>query len=390
MWQRDWTPQLRESIAEHTARFSRIVALNAEVVWGKNVPRVITVPLDHSALHATGRPIGLALRITAFTGSFDADGPAARYLAGVAASLIDKANSNQLQVSELQIDFDCAESKLDGYRTWVEVIKRRISPTAVVITALPSWLHQNSFPALAQAADGYVLQVHSLERPKSPDSSNSFSICDSAAAKKAVARASELGIPFRVALPTYGYLVAFSPEGRFIGLSAEGPAKTWPADARIREVRSDPAQLAELVAYWNANRPAALSKIIWYRLPISLDTLNWSWPTFSAVMTGRAPRSSVRAEATRSNTGLVEINLVNDGEADISSRPAVEVRWQKGRLVASDGQRGFQVLDSGSNALQFQTKTNLTRDRLLPGQRQVIGWMRFDTEVEVQVEIKNL
>ena len=81
---------------------------------------------------------------------------------------------------------------------------------------------------------------------------------------------------------------------------------------------------------------------------------------------------------------------MNDGEADISSRPAVEVRWQKGRLVASDGQRGFQVLDSGSNALQFQTKTNLTRDRLLPGQRQVIGWMRFDTEVEVQVEIKNL
>jgi hypothetical protein len=330
------------------------------------------------------------MRVGPYSGSFETNAPAGNFLAELAASLIAKAHSNTLQISELQIDFDCAETKLDGYRKWVETVGKRISPTPVVITALPSWLHQSSFLPLAQAAGGYVLQVHSLERPKKPASSDSFSICNPAAAKQAVAQASQLGVPFRVALPTYGYLVAFSPEGSFIGLSAEGPSRSWPENAVVREVRSDPVQIAGLVRDWSANPPPAFSGIIWYRLPISLDSLNWSWPTFSAVMDGRAPRESIHAKAVRSNTGLVEINLVNDGEADISSRPAVEVRWQKGRLVASDGQRGFQVLDTGSNTLQFQTKTNSTQNRLLPGQSQVIGWMRFDTEVEVQVEIKNL
>jgi hypothetical protein len=52
--------------------------------------------------------------------------------------------ANQIVPRELQIDFDCAESKLDGYQVWVEAIKYKISPVPVTITALPSWLNPNS------------------------------------------------------------------------------------------------------------------------------------------------------------------------------------------------------------------------------------------------------
>jgi hypothetical protein len=65
------------------------------------------------------------------------------------------------------IDFDCAESKLDGYRVWVEAIQRRVAPLPVTITALPSWLNSRAFQRLAAVATNYVLQVHSVERPKS-------------------------------------------------------------------------------------------------------------------------------------------------------------------------------------------------------------------------------
>jgi len=65
-----------------------------------------------------------------------------------------------------------------------------------------------------------VLQVHSLERPK--DINTRFELCDSKAARRAVDLAGKVGVPFRVALPTYGYLIAFDSEGKYLGLSGRG------------------------------------------------------------------------------------------------------------------------------------------------------------------------
>ena len=256
----------------------------------------------------------------------------------------------------------------------------------VTITALPSWLEQASFQRLVSAAGSYVLQVHSLDRPRQIDSP--WTLCDPAGARQAVARAARLSIPFRVALPTYGYLMAFDTDGRLLGLSAEGPAKTWPASARIREARANPIELAQLVQGWTTNRPAHLRGVIWYRLPVASDLLNWRWPTLAAIMALRSPREGFRAEPRRVEPGLVEVSLVNDGELDISSRLAVEVRWpsERGtRLVAGDGLCGFELLDGGLSSVKFQNPTPLWR--LPAGDKQVIGWLRLSADREVQVEI---
>ena len=53
----------------------------------------------------------------------------------IAASLVAEARTNHLNLSELQIDFDCAESKLDGYRVWLTAIQRRVAPLPVTITS---------------------------------------------------------------------------------------------------------------------------------------------------------------------------------------------------------------------------------------------------------------
>src|SRR5260370_34547670 len=119
-----------------------------------------------------------------------------------------------------------------------------MAAVAKPITTLAGWLNQPGFRALIAASDGYVLQVHSVEEPGSYDAP--FTLCDPKTALAAVEKASSFGIPFRVALPTYGYLVAFAANGRFVGLSAEGPAKSWPADAKLREERSDPVAMGTL------------------------------------------------------------------------------------------------------------------------------------------------
>lgn len=383
VWQRAWNEPVRESVTQHSPHFRQLVLLNAEVTWRSGAPHVIRVPLDFATLQTANRPVGVALRIGPFSGPFAADDPTANFLAELAASLVTQAQSNNVSVSELQLDFDCADSKLDGYRIWIEAIQRKLAPLPVTITALPSWLSQPAFPRLARASTNYVLQVHSLERPRSFDAP--FTLCDPAAARRAVERAGQIGVPFRVALPTYGYLLAFSADGKFIGLSAEGPAKNWPADARIREVRTDPLAIAELVQHWSANRPKDLRGIIWYRLPISVDNLNWRWPTLRAILDSRSPGASLRAEARRVEAGLVEISLVNDGELDISSRLAIEVRWHNARLVAGDGLRGFELADGGPSAAKFQTTS---QPRLPAGETRAIGWLRLNEDREVTIEIE--
>jgi hypothetical protein len=385
VWPRAWTEPVRRAVVEHGEAFARIIALKAEVTWQGSTPRVVQIPVDYPSLVHTKRPIGFALRIGTYPGPFNRDDFAITYVADLAVKLLAEARQAGLGLSELQLDFDCASSKLDGYRVWVDVIRARIAPVPVVITALPTWLDQTAFKPLAQVSDGYVLQVHSLERPKAFDAA--FSLCDPAAARGAVAKAAKIGVPFRVALPTYGYVTAFNGKGRFIGLSAEGPAKSWPSDARFKEVRSDPLQLGPLVREWWTNPPPALKAILWYRLPVQSDTLNWRWPTLVAMLQARIPRKSVRVESHRVESGLSEIGLVNDGELDISSRLAIRARWNGARFVAGDGLQGCEMVERAVSSASFAI--GIQPYRLSAGERQVIGWLRLSEDREVQVDIED-
>jgi hypothetical protein len=387
VWQRLWNDSVVEAVTNHAGAFSNLVVLRAEVAWHSGQPEVIPVRPDYAALMATHRPVGIALRVNAYSGPFSADDHAAVFLTRLATQFVAEARTNGITPSEFQVDFDCATSKLDGYRVWAEAMRKAIAPVPFTITALPSWLKEPAFKPLAEATDGYVLQVHSLERPK--DINAPFTLCDPEAAKRAVDLTAKIGVPFRVALPTYGYLLAFDKNGRFIGLSAEGPNKSWPANVQVREVRADPLQMAGLAQYWNTNCPSSLHGIIWYRLPVAVDNFNWRWPTLGAIVASRLPRESLRGEARRIETGLVEINLVNDGELDLSSRLVVEVRWPRvggARLVAADGLHGFTCLNAETSPITFQNPSQ--RGRFAAGEKQTIGWLRFDRDCEVQIEIK--
>lgn len=387
VWQRVWNDSVVEAMTNHGAVFSNLVVLTGEVKWNAGKPELIPARANYAALAATRRPVGIALRVDGYSGPFATNNHAATFLRQLATALIAEARTNGITPSEFQIDFDCAASKLDGYRVWVEMIRGAVTPIPLTITVLPSWLKEPAFKSLAAATDSYVLQVHSLERPKNIDAP--FTLCDPAAAQRAAEQAGKIGVPFRVALPTYGYLLAFDKNGRFVGLSSEGPSKSWPDGVQVREVRADPLAMARLVQFWATNRPPNLRGIIWYRLPVAVDNFNWHWPTLGAIVASRSPHEALRGEARRLETGLVEINLVNDGELDLSSRLVVEVRWSRvggARLVAADGLHGFNLLTAGTSSLSFQNPSQPSR--LPAGEKQTIGWLRFDRDCEVQIELK--
>lgn len=282
VWQRAWTQPVRDAVIQRATNFAHLVALRAEISWTTNrQPQLARANVDYATLSKLRQPIGLALRIGPYAGPFTNDN-IATYITDTAARIVTEARTNGVTAGELQIDFDCAEAKLDGYRVWVEAIQRRVAPTPVTITALPSWLNARAFKRLAAIATNYVLQVHSVERPR--NISAPFTLCDPVLADRAVESAGRLGVPFRVALPTYGYTLAFATDGKFLGLSAEGPRPNWPTNAQLREVTSDAVALGSLVRQWTASHPVAMQGVIWYRLPVVTDKRNWNWETFQQVI----------------------------------------------------------------------------------------------------------
>ena len=344
VWQRAWTEPVRRSVQEHASDFHRLTVLTAEVVFQRGEPRVTRIAVDYPTLRGLGQPVGLALRIGPYPGPFAREDAVAHRLSELAAGLTAEAQTNGVSVAELQVDFDCAERKLDGYRCWVEALRPAVSPIPLVITALPAWMDRAAFRRLVSATDGFVLQVHSLARPRTPG--DPFQLCDPSAAQRAVERAARADRPFRVALPTYGYLAAFDRADRFIGLSAEGPVPSWPAGMKLREIRADPGTMARLVHGWMADRPETLAGVVWYRLPVASDQWNWRWPTLAKVMAGEMPRADVRAEPRQVEVGLVEIDLVNRGSAEHRGPDRVRVSWSRGRLVASDGLMAYEAADA--------------------------------------------
>jgi len=267
-------------------------------------------------------------------------------------------------------------------------LKRAIPETPVVITALPSWLNRKAFARLAKAADGYVLQIHSLKRPTSPD--EPIVLCDPAKSQKWVARAARLGVDFTVALPTYGYFVAFDESGGFAGLSAEGPSRNWPAGFIVKRVMADAPALATLVKRWLNDRPAAMKGVIWYRLPVETDQLNWTWTTLSTVIKGVEPKRDLSVNIEYSQPALAEVILANNGQLDEDAAVRIRITCPRQNIVAADGLRGFVVGYDGPSCLFFEYAGPGHLANISTGEKWNVGWIRLKQQTRLEATVEKL
>jgi hypothetical protein len=166
VWQRVWTDELQTSILKATNRIHTFMGLAAEIDVRADRQQRQMIPVDYSFLSRLPEPSGLAIRINPYSDPFEPDADATRYLIQTIRDVLAAASEKDFAPSEVQIDYDCAESKLDGYRAWVQQLKQAFPEFPITITALPSWMKQRAFKRLIQSCDGYVLQVHSLEKPE--------------------------------------------------------------------------------------------------------------------------------------------------------------------------------------------------------------------------------
>lgn len=381
IWQREWSAELGDTLRRNRSFVAEWAVLVAEIEFRPNAaPRIARIAPDYASLRESGRPVGLVLRIAPWAGAFESERPETRLLVQLARDLLQDARQHGLQAVALQLDFDAATRQLDGYRLWLDAVRRAIAPTPLVLTTLPTWLDSPAFARLIRAADGYVLQVHSWEAPAAPD--QPFSLCDPERAKRAIQKAAGLDWPFWVALPTYGYRAWFDGRDRLLGLAAEGPTLTATAGARVREVRAEPVAMAGLVAWLQSHRPAALRGVIWYRLPLPADRLSWHERTWHAVMEGRIPLAHTELTLRHSDDGLVEVAAQAVGDGDSLLATPVTLQWRQAHLMAADGLAGFTVTRTAPESVQLQPPLGES-PRLAPGQSLTLAWLRFDRAPEI-------
>lgn len=386
VWQRAWTDDVRDGLEQSRTSIDRHVVFAGQINVANQGSKPVRPAIDYAALKQLQRPVGLAIRVEPFFGAFDEHGKEINAIAQLCKEVVAEAQTHDIQVAELQLDFDCPDSKLEGYRRWLRTARTALRPLPVIPTALPSWLKQSAFASLARDSDKYVLQLHSVAPPR--DVANTVRLTEPARARAWVKAASKIGVPFRVALPTYAYLVAYDKADKALGVSAEGPASQWPQDARVVRWEADPAELAGLILEWNLNRPPHLSGIIWYRLPVADDSLNWRWITLERVMRGVAPRRELHLESSEGPPN--DVRLINHGETDEALPECIEASWNEpARLVAADALNGYVLQKNPSvpNSIRFARIPQANLVRMPPGSQRTVGWIRCDTPVKPSLEI---
>ena len=387
VWQRDWNAPVAASLAEGRDVLDGCVVLGAEIEWRGGSPRAIKPRVDWAALRTFGKPVSVAMRIAPSSGPFSETGDATDTLTTTARELVADAQSAGVSLAEFHLDFDCPQKKLAGYAHWVRAIRRAVEPVPLVITTLPSWLPEPDFPTLVKEAGAYVLQVHSISSPRGDEKTM---ICDPVEARQWVAKASKLGLPFEIALPTYRSVVGYSPEGRLLGVVSDSVRPTWPPGTLLKEYATDPGAMAGLVADWQKQRPAQCRGLMWYRLPVATDENNWRWPTLRAVIAGRAPTASwkVRVEGTDSllpgKSNPADFVLMNDGETEGPPECSIVARWDGDATPVAEALPGWQVKVEAHQATFFRTVEN--QRRLLPGEECAIGWLRLEPAAPLHVE----
>jgi hypothetical protein len=296
VWQEVWGSKMSPALERAKGRSDAFWVYAAEATCDKGILKERFIPADWKTLSQTGKPVVAVVRMGVKFSSLlktPRRTEVARHLDAAFRRIERSAQNAFVRLDGFQLDYDCPTARLDDYRALANSL-RIINPRRrISLTTLPAWLDHNEFRALVRGADFFVLQAHSIERPKTPG--QPLILCDTAKIPHWVRLAGNCGVPFYLALPTYGYNVVYDPKGEFAGIVSENRAILRPKEGyRVEQIMADPEAIAETVRSLTIKHPRQLAGFAWFRLPVDTDRMNWSWPTLSAVIDGRAPRSAFR------------------------------------------------------------------------------------------------
>lgn len=391
VWNRQWREPVRTAVGRALPLSDTLFILAAEMKLDRGAtPDVYCVPVAWSVLKGHDEKLCAVFRFgTGIASALAGENwlAAVEFSAGLWHKVRNEADSQGVKLSALQIDLDCPTAELGAYRRFLARLASEADVPVLSLTALPCWLDSAQFAALLKCVDHYVLQVHSLDKPET--------INDRAHLYRRqlfpgwLRQADALAKPYFVALPTFGYRLFFAPDGRFVGLSAEGGSVRWQPGLQQRLLMASPDELAMVVKELAATPRPHLLGVAWFRLPVDTDQLNWSWQALRAVMRGNAPRVDFDARVESRGNGLFDLTVCNQGERNvIGGRIRVSISWSGASIQGHDTSADYHLAPSPERD---------TVDILGPAPAlevpRFVGWFRLDsggTDSEAQLRIVNV
>lgn len=365
VWQRQWNADLVEALAASRASLTELRVLALERDPGG---RWVAAAPDLAALAADGRPVVLVVRIDGFRP------PAVAEAAAIAERLTERAaawRAAGVRLVGLELDHDCARARLPEYVRLLDALKPALPALSLSITALPDWTGAPGWAELLATVDHAVLQVHAVDRPE-----RGIFEAERAEAQARTYAAQAGGRPWRLALPVYGLALRTERDGRVSGIEAERPRGASPAGG-WHEWQADPVAVAGLLKRLQAEPPAGLAGILWFRLPRAGDRRAWSWTTLEAVIGGRSLHYVFEVAATPTSAGAYDLTIVNHGTLD-AEPPIVRI---DGDCAYGDALPPWRRELAG--AQRFVAEPG---QRLRAGSRQAIGWLRCAGKPSIRPE----
>jgi|GEM_PF-6455991 len=284
LWQRNWTKKHVQQIEQRRGDWNALYALVVEVEWEEEKAK-------STWIENPPKTEGVVVRVWVPPESVD--------FASFLQRLCTQVRNRYPDVLDIQLDIDMPTDRILEYAEALETVSQPVS-----ITALPDWLSSSHFPALIRSVEHYVLQVHWLD-PNAPDH------LLHPQTRAIVKKANGFGVPFQVALPTYGYRI-YQEKGEILSVVAE---ESLVFDSSFQEVMANPQEIAELMTEWNTQHPQHLYGVIWFRFPFFSDRRNWPYKTLMAVREGRKPEKKGVVVRQKSGEQLWDISLKNTGES---------------------------------------------------------------------------
>ncbi len=382
VWQRAWTPELREALRRGATRASGFSVYAGDFECGNEGAGFAPVSVAWNALADARIPVTLVFRARECLNTEDPK--TVSRLSGAMAETARQARAAGVRVAGLQLDYDCPTSKLGSYARLLSGMREPLKNETLSITALPTWLPDVQFRNLARQTGYYVLQVHSFETPKSVQ--DAVQVCPAGRVPAYLKRAAAFGVPFYLALPTYGYQVVFNAQGAFAGIRAEAAGRPLPPGAQAREVLANPKEIAGLVRQLSAKHPRALRGLIWFRLPVPSDQHNWTWDTLAQVLDGAAPEARFTAEVRAPENDLCEVWIKSPGGAYAAGSIQITLDVDAAHCLASDLLNHFEEVSRAGSSL-------VLRGPAPPAGKDLLAlWMRFvhNTVDKSSVKIKSV
>jgi gluconate kinase len=370
IWQRNWEKHIHDSIEAVSGESESFAVLCGDLKFQDDMPSISTIDIEWSYLK--GKKITLVFRMNTRAANLlerDSINTTVDAVSNTIKKVIDEAAGNQ--IIGVQFDYDCPTSKLNTYKDFIRLFRKRLPDAKISITSLPTWLNSREFDALIKETDYYVLQLHSFELPKTIEQLKE--IFPNGRAKVYIKKASSFRHPYYISLPTYGYEVAFDGDGKFIGLRAESADILWGENIQHEVKMASVDEILDFLNYAKDDKPDFLKGICWFRLPIESDVFNWNIKTLMAVMQLKKPEKRLEVELSENNNGLIEIYLANTGEENFWKDVSFDIIWSGRQRPLYDALGGYK------DKLIYENKIiRFSGPAPKVGEKVLISWLRVD------------